>query len=148
MHRCLIIPEIISHIFSSLLDVPERRYEVKTVSELMSQIPNEIEIGLATLAALARTCRSFMDPALDSLWHTQPTLANFLVATLSGLEFNIKGKHAKVRSMSEYNSALRSEPLTNRNHISRSCPVPSHSQRKHFQNTLTVSRCCTSIRRT
>ena len=48
-HPCLNIQEILTNIFEH---VPER----------------------ATLAALARTCKTFSDPALDSLWYSQSSV--------------------------------------------------------------------------
>jgi len=55
MHACLKIPEILHIIFEWTLDPAS-------------------EHSSATLAKLARTCRSFNDTALDILWHTQTTL--------------------------------------------------------------------------
>ncbi|KAJ6453917.1 hypothetical protein C8R45DRAFT_1112181 [Mycena sanguinolenta] len=58
MHRSLRIPEIISQIFSHLDPDPGA--------------------GAADLAALARTCRIFHDPALDALWWEQDTIMNLM----------------------------------------------------------------------
>ncbi|KAJ7054951.1 hypothetical protein C8F01DRAFT_1259365 [Mycena amicta] len=61
MHHGLRIPELLDNIFSNFLD---SKYYLN---------PNT-----ATLACLARTCRIFMDPALDALWMKQTTLNNIL----------------------------------------------------------------------
>lgn len=54
-HRCLDIYEILEHIFRLLSSREGGRH-------------------LRTLAALARTCKSFSEPALDLLWHSQTSL--------------------------------------------------------------------------
>ncbi|KIJ08723.1 hypothetical protein PAXINDRAFT_120203, partial [Paxillus involutus ATCC 200175] len=53
MHRCLQITEILLEIFEVVF-TSKNRYP--------------------DLAGLARTCRSFSEPALDRLWHNQPSL--------------------------------------------------------------------------
>ncbi|KAF7290745.1 hypothetical protein MIND_01315200 [Mycena indigotica] len=58
MHRCLAILEILENIFSYFS------------SHYAGDIP--------TLAALARTCKAFMGPALDVLWYQQGSLENAL----------------------------------------------------------------------
>ncbi|KAJ6459883.1 hypothetical protein C8R45DRAFT_542086 [Mycena sanguinolenta] len=58
MHRSLRIPEIILQICSHLNPDPRA--------------------GAADLAALARTCRIFHDPALDALWWEQDTIMNLM----------------------------------------------------------------------
>jgi hypothetical protein len=67
MHRCLRIQEVLRHIFHDVLDHPfilggsqERDWPSATSD--------------ATLARLARTCRTFTEAALDELWYFQPTL--------------------------------------------------------------------------
>ncbi|KAF8209650.1 hypothetical protein K438DRAFT_2012326 [Mycena galopus ATCC 62051] len=57
MHRCLLILEIVENICGNF------RY---------------ISLGLRSLAALARTCRSFQGPALDFLWAVQHEMWNLL----------------------------------------------------------------------
>ncbi|KAJ7060471.1 hypothetical protein C8F01DRAFT_1142726 [Mycena amicta] len=61
MHHGLRIPELLDNIFSNFLD--SKSY---------------LKSNTATLACLARTCRIFMDPALDVLWSRQTTLNNIL----------------------------------------------------------------------
>ncbi|KAJ7049623.1 hypothetical protein C8F01DRAFT_727007 [Mycena amicta] len=58
MHNCLCIAEVLDNIFGHLggLDYHERR----------------------SLAAVARTCKTFTDPALDVLWAEQSNLENLL----------------------------------------------------------------------
>lgn len=53
VHRCVLVPEILGLVCEVL-------WEDWTTGLLDEQ--------LATLAALARTCRAFEGPALDSLW--------------------------------------------------------------------------------
>jgi len=55
MHRCLTIQEILHMIFHSIYNPPSRE-------------------GNHTLIALAVTCQSFQEVALDIIWHTQVTL--------------------------------------------------------------------------
>ncbi|KII91891.1 hypothetical protein PLICRDRAFT_52018 [Plicaturopsis crispa FD-325 SS-3] len=55
MHHCLQISEIISQVCSELYKV-------------------DGAVTLVDLARLARTCRALCDPALDTLWHTLPSL--------------------------------------------------------------------------
>ncbi|TFK55530.1 hypothetical protein OE88DRAFT_630514 [Heliocybe sulcata] len=57
MHRCLLIPELLSNIF----EFQERKRE---------------------LAILARTCRAFGDPALDVLWRDLSSLSTLIKATV------------------------------------------------------------------
>ena len=52
-HRCPLIPEIVTHIFKNLLDDSE----------------------YSSLCQLARTTKSFTEPALDLLWRSQSSLA-------------------------------------------------------------------------
>lgn len=67
MHPCLLVTEILLHIIGFL----------ETSSEHHSTCHK------GDLARLARTCRAFMDPALDVLWRTQCTLGP-LVKCLPG----------------------------------------------------------------
>ncbi|KAG6919154.1 hypothetical protein DXG01_008961 [Tephrocybe rancida] len=59
MHRCLHIQEVIVNIFDYLVGHPVLASDTE-------------------LARLARTCKTFSGPALDALWHTQPTLSPLL----------------------------------------------------------------------
>lgn len=59
MHRIFFIHELLHNIFENIED-------------------NEDQQRKATLAALARTCRIFCEPALDVLWHTQDNLEPIL----------------------------------------------------------------------
>ncbi|KAJ7221227.1 hypothetical protein B0H12DRAFT_303655 [Mycena haematopus] len=63
MHRCLEIPEVVSWICCIIKDHREAFSESE---------------ALATLAALARTCKMLSSPALDILWRDSPSLANIL----------------------------------------------------------------------
>jgi hypothetical protein len=49
MHRCLMIPEICVQICNEICELQSRK----------------------TLAAMAQSCRTFEQPALSILWHTQ-----------------------------------------------------------------------------
>lgn len=64
MHRCLQIPELVLQIAEELhpgyKDSPAEGGTTPSGSE-----------GAADVAALARTCRAFLGPALDVLWYTQ-----------------------------------------------------------------------------
>ncbi|KAJ7495536.1 hypothetical protein FB451DRAFT_367085 [Mycena latifolia] len=62
MHRGLMIPEIVRNIVE----------EVELPPESMKRL------DLRALAAFARTCTTFLEPALDLLWSDQPTVANLL----------------------------------------------------------------------
>ena len=55
MHACLLINELVVHIMGFLMEdvLPSRAH------------------GSRDIARLARTCKSFMEPALDILWRTQ-----------------------------------------------------------------------------
>ncbi len=53
MHRCLRVPELLTHIFQMIQAEPG---------------------GCATIAVLARTAKCFHDAALDTLWQTQASL--------------------------------------------------------------------------
>ncbi|KAJ7775977.1 hypothetical protein DFH07DRAFT_912027 [Mycena maculata] len=73
MHRSLEILEIREHICAhvTLVLPPTPRYPGDT--DMSWRV-----VADPALAALARTCHLFEDPALDALWHTQSTLVNFL----------------------------------------------------------------------
>jgi hypothetical protein len=63
MHKCLSISEVVSKVCLQLVcDVPYASN---------GQYPG-------TLAAFAATCRAISEPALDTLWHTQSTIAPLL----------------------------------------------------------------------
>ena len=72
MHRCLLFPGIYSHIleFANLHfadDNPMHSY-------------HQFGDTNPTLAALARTCKVFLEPTLNILWRTQYTLAPIIRA--------------------------------------------------------------------
>ena len=66
MHRCLLISEILETIFSSGYLSPD------VSSSLLTSWTPQYEAYFAdrksTLYALAMTCRTFKEPALDALW--------------------------------------------------------------------------------
>ncbi|KAJ7803572.1 hypothetical protein B0H14DRAFT_2887402 [Mycena olivaceomarginata] len=66
MHRSLRIPEIVSLICDKTLNGAEHYF--RSLNSDTSQ----------TLAALARTCKAFQDPALDVLWRYQSTVMHVL----------------------------------------------------------------------
>ena len=59
MHPCLLVAEVMGRI-------------AEESTSPRSTGPQDD--GLRTLYALARTCRAFLEPALDSLWYEQYTL--------------------------------------------------------------------------
>ncbi|KAI6115156.1 hypothetical protein EDD16DRAFT_1702251 [Pisolithus croceorrhizus] len=63
MHRCLRITEILHLIIGYLVD------EEVTSANVTTAIRHK------DVASLARTCKAFMDPALDVLWRTQSSLS-------------------------------------------------------------------------
>ncbi|KAJ7788745.1 hypothetical protein B0H14DRAFT_3575900 [Mycena olivaceomarginata] len=73
-HRALTIPEIIGLICEHLEVLAEPHHEGSGTRR-----------NLEDLAALARTCRDFENPALDILWREQNTLANTLKCLPSNL---------------------------------------------------------------
>lgn len=68
MHRSLRIPEIVELIFIEIRVPP---------GALAEDAPDHAR-DRPTLAALARTCTAFLDPALNLLWEHQHTISNFL----------------------------------------------------------------------
>ncbi|KAF8216631.1 hypothetical protein K438DRAFT_1559450 [Mycena galopus ATCC 62051] len=64
MHHSLCIPEIVDLIFAEL--------------DADSEVFGRRRGGGRDFAALARTCKSFRDPALDFLWCEQDTITNLL----------------------------------------------------------------------
>ncbi|KAI6045324.1 hypothetical protein EDC04DRAFT_2889110 [Pisolithus marmoratus] len=68
MHACLRITEILDLIMGFMVDDERVNY------------PNEARPLLhKDIARLARTCKVFMDPALDVLWRTQPSLSPLIM---------------------------------------------------------------------
>ncbi|KAG6335335.1 hypothetical protein ID866_3746 [Astraeus odoratus] len=61
MHPCLLVHELLLHIIGFLAED----------ATLRTPCPS----GNRDIARFARTCKSFMDPALDVLWHTQCALS-------------------------------------------------------------------------
>ena len=64
MHHCLYIQEVLHAIFNDV-DIHE--------CSAGPDIPARTATSLATLAALARTCKIFKEPALDVLWREIPS---------------------------------------------------------------------------
>ncbi|KAJ7608573.1 hypothetical protein DFH06DRAFT_1111100 [Mycena polygramma] len=93
MHRCLRIPEILEIIFSSVLDL-----------EPDFQRPR-------SLAALARGCRIFKDPALDVLWRKQYTFSNIVYSMPSDL-FEMSSRRVVRRILRPIVEADWARPLT------------------------------------
>ncbi|KAJ6460990.1 hypothetical protein C8R45DRAFT_1220899 [Mycena sanguinolenta] len=76
MHRTFQIPEILDLIFAALQGYcPDD--EPRFGSHIPPEKRNKI-LGRGELAALARTCKTFHDPALNFLWREQETLVNIL----------------------------------------------------------------------
>ncbi len=69
MHHCLRIGEIVSQIFYEL---DSHIYDTRM--RFPRRIVHRSESALRTLAALARTCQAFREPALDVLWREIPDL--------------------------------------------------------------------------
>ncbi|KAJ7054945.1 hypothetical protein C8F01DRAFT_1161873, partial [Mycena amicta] len=86
---------------------------------------SHLEPDTAALACLARTCRIFMDPALDALWMQQTTLNNIMKclpsdcwketivanASLSAIRLLRPLKAADWRIASKYRTRIRSLEL-------------------------------------
>jgi hypothetical protein len=66
MHQSLRIPEIVSLICNETINGAEHYF--RSLNSDTSQ----------TLAAFARTCKAFQDPALDVLWRYQSTVMHVL----------------------------------------------------------------------
>jgi hypothetical protein len=62
MHACLLIPEILAHIFSDIHHPYGTDYQLDRTSQHRRQASQR------SLAALSRVCHSFKDIALDVLW--------------------------------------------------------------------------------
>ncbi|KAI0365903.1 hypothetical protein BV20DRAFT_972447 [Pilatotrama ljubarskyi] len=72
MHHCLLLPDIFNRILDFLLVLPpDDFYAAK----------QQLEDKNPSIAALARTCRGFLEPSLNALWKHQRTLSP-LVQTL------------------------------------------------------------------
>ncbi|KAJ7779755.1 hypothetical protein B0H16DRAFT_725085 [Mycena metata] len=80
MGTCPFLPPTTPPIFTSTL--MHRALRIPELVELMcSQIGSIVPLtkdSLRALAALARTSKTFCDPALDRLWQRQDTIGNFL----------------------------------------------------------------------
>ncbi|KAG1735048.1 hypothetical protein EDB19DRAFT_1725777 [Suillus lakei] len=70
MHSCLQIYEVLRNIFSVLNDYEDITLDVQQLSGV-----NGVHVRRQTLARLARTCRTFSEPALDVLWAHIDTLS-------------------------------------------------------------------------
>lgn len=82
MHHCLTIPEI----YGRILDF----VTVTLWSEnLIFNGYNQFYYSNPMLAALARTCRTFLEPTLDVLWRNQLTLGP-LVMTLPEDAYDVR----------------------------------------------------------
>lgn len=72
MHRCLRVPELLSLIFSYLREEGSHySYFDFRLEDGMTSTDRNFKLLVPdrrTLAALARTCRNFFDPAADVLW--------------------------------------------------------------------------------
>ncbi len=71
MHLCLTIPEILRLIVE----------EACVTSQWQLFMLDENSVDTRTAYALARTCRNFLEPALDILWTCQRDL-NFLISCM------------------------------------------------------------------
>ncbi len=63
MHRCLCISELVAKIADHLI----LRYSNGQPAQLATGIRGQIAGG-ASCSAMARTCKSFYEPAMDVLW--------------------------------------------------------------------------------
>ncbi|KAK7020358.1 hypothetical protein R3P38DRAFT_1204381 [Favolaschia claudopus] len=88
MHRCLDIPEILQHIFQ----------DVDTDDGLRRDLPS--------LAALARTCRSFSPVALDNLWGVLVGLDPILRCMPSDLYSSDEKKLLRAMKVSDWERPL------------------------------------------
>lgn len=68
MHRCLRVEELLRAILEEVRHDPE-------------DSEDEWDWDLQTIYGLARTCKTFLGPALDLIWHTHYDLSN-LTGTL------------------------------------------------------------------
>ncbi|KAG1879620.1 hypothetical protein C8R48DRAFT_236955 [Suillus tomentosus] len=65
MHEALLVPEVVLHIFAHVNEIGEPSYAERTLSR-------------QTLAALATTCKTFYEPAMDFLWSDMKRLLPLL----------------------------------------------------------------------
>lgn len=72
MHKCLRIPEILSMIIACVY-AEEAPVDLDNVDEMTLDPWHP-----SSTAALARTCRTFLEPALDKLWSLQYNLVNLV----------------------------------------------------------------------
>jgi hypothetical protein len=72
MHHCLEVQEILKEIFSHVLERESGNYAAPAQQ--------------STLAALARMCKAFYEPAIDVLWSEQNLGLMPLLATIPGLK--------------------------------------------------------------
>ena len=77
MHRCLRVDELLREIFE----------QVRVVDDLVEE---DWDWDYQTISRLARTCKTFLRPALDRLWHSQDTLSN-LIGTLPASAWTLDG---------------------------------------------------------
>ncbi|KAG1892080.1 hypothetical protein F4604DRAFT_1672181 [Suillus subluteus] len=77
MDSCLHIYEILRNIFSALNNYEDITLDIQQPSRV-----NDVDVRRQTLARLARTCRTFSDPALDVLWAHIDTLSPVVACLL------------------------------------------------------------------
>ena len=70
MHNCLVVQEVLSEIFQHIFSNPYSGYRME---DDRSNLHHD-KIALGTLAGLARTCKTFHEPALNHLWRALPSL--------------------------------------------------------------------------
>ncbi|KAJ7609264.1 hypothetical protein FB45DRAFT_1127282 [Roridomyces roridus] len=103
-HRCLSIQEIVGEICSQLNPYdPEDRYRNGSLFK-----PSEY-YSLAPLAAMARTCRSFSEPALDELWSSAKLESVLLQSCMPDNAWHVSqlyGSHRESRYMLETRSHM------------------------------------------
>jgi len=84
MHRCLYIPELLRQIILS----------TGVEDSHMGAQPDH-----STLASLARTCRTFYEPALDALWKTQYDLCALVKCMPSDSWEEVAGQWGEPREL-------------------------------------------------
>ncbi|KIK02803.1 hypothetical protein K443DRAFT_131693 [Laccaria amethystina LaAM-08-1] len=70
MHNCLLVQELLSDIFRHIFCNPYSGYRTEADRSNL----HHDKIALGTLAGLARTCKTFHEPALNRLWRALPSL--------------------------------------------------------------------------
>lgn len=70
MHNCLMVQELLSEIFQHIFSDPYSGY--RTEADRSNLYHDRTALG--TLAGLARTCKTFHEPALNHLWRALPSL--------------------------------------------------------------------------